>query len=120
MKSLTSIGRIILAVPFVLFGLNHLIHAQAMQGMVPSFVPGGIFWIYFTGLALIAAGVAMIAQKYAKLAGLLLAGLLLTFIVTLHLPGLFVQQTQQMAMVGLLKDMALAGGALMVAGTTKN
>ena len=120
MKSLTTLGRIVLSVPFIVFGVNHLLNAQAMKGLVPSFVPGGIFWVYFTGLALIAAGVAIIAQKYAKLAGLLLAGLLLTFIVTLHLPGLFVQQTQQMSMVGLLKDAALAGGVLLAAGTSKN
>lgn len=120
MKTLTTVGRIVFALPFVVFGINHLTHASAMAGMIPSFVPGGVFWIYFTGLAMIAAAAAIIAQKCARLASTLLASLLGVFILTLHIPGMFNPETMQMSMIGLLKDMAIAGGALVIASISKN
>ncbi len=120
MKTLTTVSRIVFALPFVVFGINHLIYAPAMAGMVPSFVPGGVLWVYFTGLAMIAAAVAIIAQKWAKLAATLLAGLLGVYILTLHIPGMLNAQTMQMSMISLLKDLAMAGGALLVASISRD
>lgn len=94
--------------------------AGDMAFLVPGWVPGGAFWVYLTGLALIAAGVAIIAGKQAKNASLGLALLLLIFIVTVHLPGLGNPQMMQMAMMALLKDLALMGAALTYAGILDN
>ena len=68
-----------------------------MAGMVPFWLPGGVFWVYLTGQALIAAAISIIAQKKAKLASLLLAAMLAVFILTIHLPG----------MLGAENDMAM-------------
>jgi len=114
MTQFTKFGRIIFSVPFVVFGINHFIYADAMSGMVPSFIPGGVFWIYLTGLALIAAGVSMLIQKQTFLAAILLAVLLIIFVLTIHLPAII--SGNMMSMTSLLKDLALSGGALMVAG----
>ena len=78
MKNLNNIGRILFALPFAVFGLMHFMAAGDMAGMVPSWVPGGVFWIYLTGLALIAATVAIIAKKHISLAALLLGVLMFT------------------------------------------
>jgi hypothetical protein len=66
-------------------------------------------------LALLAAGIAIIFKVYAKLACYLLALLLLIFIITMYVPHL----SDQMAMGGLLKDMALMGAALFMAAEEK-
>lgn len=118
MKNLTNIGRIVFGIPFVVFGLNHLLGADGMVGMVPSFIPGGIIWIYITGLCEAAAGIAIITKKQIKLAGMLLACLMAVYILTIHVPGLGSQDEMAkiMSMVSLLKDLALAGGALMLSG----
>ena len=113
MLNLKSIGRYLFTVPFVLFGLMHLLNANEMAGMVPSFIPGGVLWVYVTGLALIAAGVSFVIQKHTYLAGILSAALMLVFVFTIHLPGVI--GGNMMAMSGLLKDLGLAGGALMLA-----
>lgn len=112
----TTVARIIFALPFGIFGVMHFMGAKDMAGMVPSFIPGGVFWIYLTGAALVAACVSIIIQKMAKLASLLLALMLLLFILTMHVPGLMNEMTMQMSMMSLLKDMALMGGALTFAG----
>ncbi|MCU0442271.1 MAG: DoxX family membrane protein [Bacteroidia bacterium] len=118
MKNLTNIGRIIYGLPFVIFGLNHLMGADGMAGMVPSFIPGGIVWIYVTGLAELAAGIAIISKKYIRLATLLLACLIGVYILTIHIPGLGSadEMGKIMSMVMLLKDLGLAGAALMISG----
>ena len=108
--SLASVGRWLYALPFAAFGLLHFTGAEAMAGMVP--LPGGVFWVYFTGVALIAAAVGIITGVLGRYAGLGLALLMATFVLGVHLPGLADPQSQQFSMIALLKDIALAGAAL--------
>lgn len=122
MKTLTLSGKILYALPFAIFGLGHLANAGSMAAVVPSFVPGGVFWVYVTGLAMLAAAISIISGKLVKLSGILLAVLLITFALTVMLPGLGNEneQIKQMSFVGLMKDLSLAGAALFVAGATTN
>ena len=118
MKILTStIGRILLSIPFLISGIMHFLNADKMAGFVPSFLPGGgAFWVYLTGLVLIAGGISFIAGKYLRFSGFAIAGLLVVFIATIHIPNLSNPQMQQMAFSGLMKDLGLAGAALLLAG----
>lgn len=64
MKStLTTIGRLLYAIPFAIFGLFHFMNAEAMAPMVP--VPGGVFWVYLVGVASIAAAASIAMRKKA-------------------------------------------------------
>lgn len=112
----TTVARVLYAVPFGIFGLMHLMAGGEMAGYIPSWLPGGVFWVYLTGLALIAACVSILIQKHARLASILLALMLGIFVLTLHIPGLMNEATMQMSMAALLKDIALAGAALTYAG----
>jgi uncharacterized membrane protein len=116
MKHLATVGRILFALPFGIMGMNHFFMYNYYVGMVSSFIPGGGFTVLITGLALIAACIAIISKKLIRIACLLLALLLLIFICTIHIPGLFVPESANMAMIELLKDTALMGGSLLVAG----
>ena len=114
MMNIKTIGRYLFCVPFGIMGLNHLTSANYMAaGYVPSFVPGGVFWVYLTGVALIAATVSFVIQKYTRLAALLTAALMLVFFLSVHLPNLI--GGNMIAMSGLFKDIGLAGGALLLA-----
>jgi putative oxidoreductase len=117
MKNLNVIARILFALPLLIFGLMHFAFAKNMAGMVPSYIPGGIFWIYFTGLGLILTSVSLLINKYTKISGLLLSLMLLIFILTMHIPGIIAGN--QMAMGGLLKDVGLIAGALMIVANSK-
>ena len=116
MKQLSTIGRILFALPFGILGLNHFFMYNYYVGIVSSFIPGGGFTVIITGLALIAASIAIIAKKFIRIACLLLSLLLLIFILTIHIPGLFITASANMALIELFKDTALMGGALMIAG----
>jgi len=107
------VGRLLFALPFGIFGILHFMMAENMAGMVPGFIPGGVVWVYLTGVALLAACVSFVIQKEVRLAGLLLALMLIVFVLSIHLPGVI--SGSESAMPNLLKDTALAGGALLLA-----
>ena len=117
MKNFNSIGRYLFTVPFALFGLMHMMMGNDMVSLVPNWLPGGVFWVYLMGLALIAAAVSFVIQKHTYLACLLTAALMFVFVLTIHLPAMI--GGDMMAMSGLLKDIGLAGGALMLASNYK-
>lgn len=117
MKALSSLGRFIYAIPFVIFGIFHFMNASQMAQLLPSFwpVPEGL--VYISGLALILAGISIILNIKARLATLLLALLLLIFIVGIHIPALSSGNNEVMG--ALLKDTALLGAALTYSGILK-
>ncbi len=114
-----TIGRILFALPFGIIGLNHFIMYDFYSGMVTSFIPGGGFTVLLTGFLLIAACISIIARKFIIISCILLAALLLVFILTIHIPQLFDPELSKAALMQLLKDVGLLGGALMVAGIYK-
>lgn len=107
MNAILNLGKYLYALPFAVFGVFHFMNAEAMKGM--AF--GSSILVYITGAALIAATVSMLIGKMDKLAAVLLAVFLLLTTFLVHLDS---------AMAGdagnLLKDLALAGAALMYAG----
>jgi putative oxidoreductase len=116
MKNLNTIGRILFAIPFALFGINHFLMLDYYLGMLTSFVPLGAYTIVLTGIMLIAASISIITKILVKFSTLMLAGLLFIFIVTIHIPHLFTDADKTITIIALLKDISLLGGSLMIAG----
>ena len=117
MNAFLSLGRWIFAIPFAIFGLLHFMNANAMADyVVPSYMPMKVIWVYLSGAGLIAAAVSMLIGKYDKLAATLLAVFLILLVVMLHLPGAMAGgEGAQASMTMLLKDISLAGAAMMYA-----
>lgn len=110
-----TIGKIVFSLVLLIFGLFHFMKASDMSGMVPDWVPGGVFWVYATGVFLIAGALAIIINRKASLAALLLAVLLLIFVLTIHVPSVMAGgDGAQMAMTMLLKDLSMAAAALYI------
>jgi uncharacterized membrane protein len=117
MELLTGVvARVLFSIPFLAFGVRHLMHAGDMGGMVP--IPGGAIWVYITGLAMILAGVAAITKFQGRNAMLLLALMLFIFVVSVQIPAM-VSSDPMLKMGGTVstyKDLGLMGGALLLAG----
>src|SRR5699024_8965616 len=114
MNTLSTTGRILFALPFAVFGINHFLNATAITGFVPAFFPGGAFWVYLTGVIFIAVCICIIAEKKVRAAATILGIVLLIFVLTIHLPGLFT--SVQTSLTPFLKDLALAGASFYIAG----
>lgn len=109
MNAILSIGKYLYAIPFAIFGIFHFMNAQAMAGM--AF--GSAFLVYLTGAALIAATISILIGKLDKLAATLLALFLILTALLVHLQG--ATAGDQSATSSFLKDLALAGAAMMYA-----
>jgi len=116
MKKLTTIGRILFAAPFALFGINHFLMLDYYLGILTSFVPLGAYTIILTGIMLIVASISIITKVLVKFSTLLLAILLFIFIVTIHIPHLYTDADKTITIIALLKDISLMGGSLMISG----
>jgi putative oxidoreductase len=117
MNAFLSLGRWLFALPFSIFGLLHFMSAEQMaKYVVPAYMPAQEVWVYLSGAGLIAASVSMVIGKYDKLAATLLAGMLLLLVLMVHLPSAMSGGIgAQIGTSNLLKDLSLAGGALMYA-----
>lgn len=108
----------LLSVILILFGLFHYKYPYDLLVYVPDFLPGGITWAYVVGTAFILAGVSFITNNFVKVAGYLLAAMLIFFVLTIHLPNSInagAPEMRQMALINLLKDTAIAAFALHIA-----
>jgi putative oxidoreductase len=121
MKQSHTVSRIaiyLLSVILIAFGIFHYKHPYDLLVYVPDFLPGGVAWVYIVGTAFILAGVSFLTNKFVKVAGYLLAAMLLIFVLTIHLPNSMnagAPEMRQMALINLLKDAAIAAFALHIA-----
>jgi uncharacterized membrane protein len=116
MKNITTIGRILFALPFAVFGINHFIMKDYYLGIITSFIPLGAYTILLTGIMLIAVSISIMIKKYIKISTIILAILLFLFIATIHIPNMINGNDQTVTLIALLKDISLMGGSLMIAG----
>ena len=114
---LVQLGRYLFAIPMVVFGIQHFLYAGFIAVLVPSWIPGHLFWAYFTGTAFIAAGVAITFGVLARLAAALLGLMLFLWVAVLHAPRVVAEPHNGDELSSLFVALALCGGSFVVAGT---
>ena len=120
-NTIAKIAQTVFALVIVFFGIGHFTNADKMVGAIPSYIPGGVIWVYLTGAGLLLAGISLIIGKQAQLASYLLGAMLLVFVLTIHLPAVLNaadEGARTMALMGFTKDLALAAAAFFIG--TKN
>ena len=73
---------------FFLFasGVQHFLFVDFVTSLVPAWIPGAEFWTYFSAVALMAAGFALITGIQRKIAASLSGWMIFTWMIILHLP----------------------------------
>ena len=113
MKHITKIGKWCFTSVFAVFGLLHFGPLQFSLPYVPAYLPFPAFWVYFSGLCLIAFSVSAWWGRLDKLAAYCLAVMMLLFILLIHIPGAIAGDFIQT--IGIFRDAAMMGAALMYA-----
>jgi uncharacterized membrane protein YphA (DoxX/SURF4 family) len=116
MDLILVIGRILFGGFFLMSGINHFTKLEAMTGYAKyKKLPAAKLGVLISGLMLAIGGLSVILGYYADLGALLLAIFLVLAAVIFHN---FWKETdataKQNEMLGFMKDIALAGAALIL------
>lgn len=114
--SIAALGRVFYAAPLALFGAEHLVAAQAISQIVPSWMPGRLFVAYFVGVALIAAALSIVLGAYVRLSSTLLGAMFFLFVLTIHIPNVATNPKDRILWAVAFRDLSFAGGAWCLAG----
>ena len=87
LDKIVALANLCYAVPLAVFGALHLFGSQFVQEMVPRYMPGRMFWVYFVGCALIAAALSIATKIAVRWSGLLVGIMMFMFVAMLYLPG---------------------------------
>jgi uncharacterized membrane protein YphA (DoxX/SURF4 family) len=113
-ESARKIARMAYGLCAIEFGLSHLAYADFTSTMVPAWLPARLFWAYFTGAAHIAAGLAIASGLFSRLAATMLALMMASFVLLVHIPGVAAAPNDRLQWTMLAMALTLAGGAWLV------
>ena len=85
-SKITFLGKYFFGIMFLIFGIDHFLYIDFVKTLVPTWIPGSLFWSYFAGVALIGSGLAIIIHFKPKLISLLLGTMLFLWLILLHIP----------------------------------
>jgi uncharacterized membrane protein YphA (DoxX/SURF4 family) len=114
-RRLALLARILAGVSAIVFGCAHFNYIDFTASMVPAWIPPSqVFWAWATGAGHLAAGLALVSGIQARLAATLLAGMMASFVVLLHLPRVIAAPDQHVEWIMLAVASALTGAAWLV------
>jgi uncharacterized membrane protein len=117
LERLWSLGPWLFGAFLTLCGIQHFIHVEFVASLVPSWIPGALMWTYFTGVALIASGIGVVARVTALLAGLLAGLMIFLWVVLLHIPRAAAAPHDTNETTAVFEALAMSGIALLIAAT---
>ena len=90
LRKLIPLGTILFALTIISFSIDHFVYAHEAADYVPAWVPNHVMWLYITGSALLAAGIAILFDIKRKLGATLLGVMIFIWVIILHIPRVIV------------------------------
>src|SRR6185312_4083679 len=87
LDKVVALANLCYAVPLAVFGALHLFGPDFVKALVPRYMPGRMFWVYFVGCALIAASLSIATKIGVRWSGLLVGIMMFMFVAMLYLPS---------------------------------
>jgi len=109
------LGRVCLAVPIAVFGMEHLTSPMTIMQLVPSWMPGKLFWTYFVGIALIAAALSFIFRIGIRLSATVLGIMFFCFVAMMDIPGSIAAPHNRFAWALAARESAFGAGGIILA-----
>jgi uncharacterized membrane protein len=104
------------AIALAVFGAEHLFGPRLILPIVPTYMPGRLFWVYFIGCALIAASMSIATGTLVRWSGVLFGVMMFLFVAMIHLVGALAQPHNRIIRVIVFREMAFGGAGWILAG----
>ena len=114
-EKVVALTNLCFAIPLAAFGAEHLAGGIPLA-MIPSYMPFRLFWVYFVGVALIAASLSVATKIQVRWSGLLVGIMMFLFVAMLHLPGA-IRVGGRIPWTIVIREMSFGGGAWVLAGS---
>jgi uncharacterized membrane protein len=111
-----ELGRWLFASLLVVVGTQHFLYARFVATLVPGWIPGGLFWAVFVGVAFFAAALAIATRKSSGLAATLLGLMFFLWVFIVHLPRVAASPHDGKEWTSALVALAMCGGAWVMTG----
>jgi uncharacterized membrane protein len=116
LDKVVALSNVCFAIPLAVFGALHLFGAQFVIGLVPRYMPGRLFWVYFVGCALIAASLSIATRIAVRWSGLLFGIMMFLFVAMIHLPGALANPHDRIIWTIVFREMSFGGAGWVLAG----
>lgn len=117
LDKLIVLGPALVAGSIASFGGEHLTIAKDIAQGVPSYMPWHLFWAYFVGVALLAAGLSFAVGKCVRWSAPSLSLMIGLFVLMLSLPAVVEHPRNLLSWTLMLRDSCFSLGALALAAT---
>jgi hypothetical protein len=117
--SVTRAGRFVFAAALVGFGVLHVVYGRYIAALVPSWIPGHLFWAYGIGVAFFASAIAIANRIKPRLAATWLGAMFLAWVLILHLPRSIAAGRNGAEWTSLFVALAMSGSAFAVASVRR-
>jgi uncharacterized membrane protein len=114
-----QLPRFLFGAACLILGLSHFVYANFTAGMVPVWLPDHVAFAYLTGAGHFCAGLAVLFGVLPRLAATLEAGMITSFVLLVHVPGVFSAPSRRLPWTMMFVALALAGSAWVVAGSLR-
>ena len=111
LDAILQFGPLFVAIPMAVFGAFHFLFPAEVAELVPKWIPGHLFWVYFVGVALFAAAVSLAANKVSTLAAALLGLMIFSFVLLISVPAVKAHPDNRFFWALILRDMSFSFGA---------
>ena len=120
LDKIVALSNLCFAIPLAVFGALHLFGPQFVQGLVPQYMPGRMFWVYFVGCALIAAALSIATKIGVRWSGLLVGIMMFLFVAMLYLPFALTHLQARITWTIVFRETSFGGAGWILAGTAIN
>jgi len=112
---MVELGRFLFGISMIIFGIQHFLYAAYIATLIPSWIPGHLFFVYFTGCAFIACGISVITGVKGSLGGLGMGVMFLLWVLCLHGPRVAAALRNGDEWASLLVALGISGGGFILA-----
>jgi hypothetical protein len=115
-RPLITIGRFLFAISLIVFAVQHFMYANFIATLIPSWIPGRLFWADFVGIAFVAAAAAIVSGKLASLPPMMLGIMFGLWFVMLHMPRVVAASHNSNEWTSAFIALAMCGSSWILAG----